>query len=105
MKKFFILALPLSFSLLSAAEYAETEEIAARGFEGGRDTLNRNFDDYRNYKQDEAWNAGYYGGYGGYGGGYGIYGPTLLPSSAIAPNDDIDQIYQNNLNNMERTGK
>ncbi|HRD55205.1 MAG TPA: hypothetical protein PLC42_02300 [Parachlamydiaceae bacterium] len=119
MKKFLFCVIPLFlFASLSADPHAELEAIArggggarggdfgghAGGFDAGRAGLDRNanFENYHDYRRDEGLynQGGYYGGYGGYyNGGY------LAPDSATAPNDDMNQIYQNNLNNMERTGQ
>lgn len=123
MKKFLVCVIPLFlFSGLSADPHAELEAIARGGgggrggdfgghagsFDAGRANFDRNdrnanFGNSHNYSRDQ-YNPGgyYYGGYGGYGGGYN--NGYLAPGSAVAPNDDMNQIYQNNLNNMERTG-
>lgn len=129
--KLFMLMLPLSFSLVASTTTTTTtpanNDIARGGGGGGghggdfgghaggfggrntdfdRNDRNANFDNYRGFERDA--NAGYYyGGYGGYGGGYGGYGGGYNNSGNynINPNDDMNQIYQNNLNNMERTGQ
>lgn len=121
----FLLPLSLSLSLMATNQDSQNEEIArGGGFGGGRAgdfggagrgdfNRNANFDNYRDFNRN-----GDLGGYGGYAapaggyvapggyyyGGYGTY-PYGNPGPSMAPNDDMNQIYQNNLNNMERTGQ
>jgi len=107
--KSLLFVIPLSFLLFSDAS-ARDEGGAGRGFGGGRSGLEGGGSDFnRNNAEDRSWNNNY-GGHGGYGGSayyngsyYNAgYGPVLLPDSIQDPNDDMNQMYQQNLQSMER---
>ncbi len=114
--KSFIFIVPLSFVLLSHTSTTSDNNIARGGGGGGHggtgfsghgiDAGRGGFD----HGADRNWNNNYngYGGYGGgvyHNGGYNGYGPVLLPDSTQDPNDDMNQMYQQNLRNMEKTGE
>lgn len=74
----------------------------AGGHAGGADfhhggEFNRGYDHRNNWD----YGGGYYGGWGGYD--YVLPAPTYDPLQD--PNDDMNQLYQQNLRNMERTGQ